>query len=81
MENITLFCLLANCETVNSEEAAVGARWRKAMDEEIRHKAIGVKWVYKVKKNVKGEIEKYKARFVVKGYSQRAEIDYERSML
>ena len=32
--------------------------------------ALGVKWVYKTKKNVKGDIESYKARLVVKGYNQ-----------
>ena len=34
-------------------------------------KTIGVKWVYKLKKNAKGEVERYKASLVVKGYSQR----------
>ena len=38
-------------------------------------KAIGVKWVYKVKKNVNGEIERYKVRLAVKGYSQKPGID------
>ena len=41
------------------------------------HKAIGVKWVYNVEKNAKGEIEKHKARLVEKGYSQNACIDYD----
>ena len=31
---------------------------------------IEVKWVYKAQKNVKGDIEHYKARLVVKGYNQ-----------
>ena len=39
--------------------------------------AIGVKWVHKAKKNVKGDIEHYKARLVVKGYNQKAGIDYD----
>nr|GEV11162.1 hypothetical protein [Tanacetum cinerariifolium] len=30
-------------------------------------KAIGVKWVYKAKKNAKGKVEKYKARIMAKG--------------
>ena len=40
------------------------------------YKTIGVKWVYKAKKNSKGEVERYKVRLVAKGYSQRAGIDY-----
>lgn len=38
---------------------------------------IGVKWVYRTKLNEKGEVNKYKARLVVKGYSQRYGIDYD----
>ena len=41
------------------------------------HKPIGVKWVYKIKKNAKGDVEKHKARLVTKGYSKKAEIDYD----
>nr|GEW30773.1 retrovirus-related Pol polyprotein from transposon TNT 1-94 [Tanacetum cinerariifolium] len=40
-------------------------------------KAIGFKWVYKAKKNAKGEVKKYKARLVAKGYKQKHGIDYE----
>ncbi|KAI9182272.1 hypothetical protein LWI28_023767 [Acer negundo] len=39
-------------------------------------KAIGVKWVYKTKRNVKGEVQRYKARLVAKGYKQKEGVDY-----
>ncbi len=67
--------------------------WDKAMDEEMvaldanrtweleplpkRKKAIGCKWMYKVKHNSDGSINKYKARLVAKGYAQTYGIDYE----
>ena len=38
---------------------------------------IGVKWVYKIKRNVKEEIERHKVRQVGKCYSQKDGIDYD----
>ena len=39
-------------------------------------KAIGSKWVFKVKRKADGSIDKYKARLVAKGYTQREGVDH-----
>ncbi|CAA7406713.1 unnamed protein product [Spirodela intermedia] len=39
-------------------------------------KAITVKWVYKVKYKLDGNVQKYKIKLVVKGYTQQQGIDY-----
>ena len=35
------------------------------------------KWIYNIKHAADGSIEKYKAIFVARGFSQKEEIDYE----
>lgn len=68
------------------------AEWIKAMDSEIESlkenktwklillpkgtKAIPCKWVFRLKLNSDGSIDKYKARLVVKGFRQKYGIDY-----
>jgi hypothetical protein len=42
-----------------------------------RKRLIGVKWIYEENKNVKEEVERYKAKLVTKGYSQKHEINYD----
>jgi hypothetical protein len=39
-------------------------------------KAIGSRWVFRVKKKADGSIERYKARLVAKGYAQRPGFDF-----
>jgi len=67
-------------------------KWRQAMQEEyLMHlenrtweivklppgkKAIGSGWVFRVKRNPDGSVERYKGRLVAKGFSQRPGQDY-----
>ncbi|XP_074342684.1 uncharacterized protein LOC141680325 [Apium graveolens] len=75
------------------EQAIVDDVWKQAMTEKIKsieknntwhltdlpkgHKAIDLKWVFKVKKDQHGEVTIHKARLVAKGYVQRYGVDYE----
>jgi hypothetical protein len=74
-------------------EAAKDAKWKEAMHQEILsieknntwklmdlppgHRPIGLKWVFKVKKDANGVVTKHKARLVAKGYVQKFGIDFE----
>lgn len=40
------------------------------------HKALGGKWVYKVKQDVDGNVAQFKAKWVVKGYLQQFGIEF-----
>ena len=36
----------------------------------LRKKTVGCRWIFTVKHNTNGSIERYKARLVAKGYTQ-----------
>ena len=40
-------------------------------------KTVGCRWVFSIKHKADGSIEQYKARLLVKGYTQKYGIDYQ----
>ena len=42
-------------------------------------KPIGNKWIYHIKHNLDGSIERYKARLVAKGFNQQDGVDYHKT--
>jgi hypothetical protein len=38
---------------------------------------VSSKWIYKIKHAVDGSVEKFKARFLARGFTQKEGIDYE----
>lgn len=80
-------------EPVSYQEAAADPMWVTAMQNELKalhlnqtwdlvplptdKKAIGSRWVFKVKLKADGSLERCKARLVAKGYNQKHGIDYE----
>jgi hypothetical protein len=90
---MALMTQLIDAEPSTYEEATQHGVWQEAMMEEYvsimkndvwevvprseGKKVVGSKWIYKVKHATDGCMDKYKARFMEKGFSQREGVDYE----
>nr|KYP60323.1 Retrovirus-related Pol polyprotein from transposon TNT 1-94 [Cajanus cajan]KYP60344.1 Retrovirus-related Pol polyprotein from transposon TNT 1-94 [Cajanus cajan] len=73
-------------------ESSNSQKWIDAMNEEIKSmrdndvwdlvpllegvKPIGCKWIFKTKRDSKGDVERFKARLVAKGFTHKEGIDY-----
>nr|GEZ03234.1 ribonuclease H-like domain, reverse transcriptase, RNA-dependent DNA polymerase [Tanacetum cinerariifolium] len=84
--------LLAEDEPRNYKAASSDQKWIEAIKVELDsinrnntwelttlpkgHKAIGLKWIFKTKKDANGNIIKHKARLVAQGYIQQHGIDF-----
>lgn len=79
-------------EPITIEEATQSKEWKMAMNQELKSiqkhnvwKLVNLppgkvplkcKWVFRIKKDSEGNIQRYKARLVTCGYSQKYGIDY-----
>ena len=86
-------CDFVDQEPTSYEEAAQKKEWVEAMTEEYQSilknevwdivpkpknkSVVSSNWIYKIKHASDGSIEKYKARFVARGFSHKEGIDYE----
>ncbi|KAK9911784.1 hypothetical protein M0R45_035674 [Rubus argutus] len=89
---IFLSKLSSEAEPRTFEEANQSTVWRKAMHDELKalddnktwsfvklpkgQKVVGARWIYKIKLNSDGRIERHKARLVAHGFTQTFGVDY-----
>jgi hypothetical protein len=89
---MALMCDLLEKDPTFFEEAIQKKEWEDAMPEEYQSiinndvweivprpkskDVVSSKWIFKIKHVVDGSIDKYKARFISHGFSQKESIDY-----
>ncbi|XP_074373562.1 putative mitochondrial protein AtMg00820 [Apium graveolens] len=80
-------------EPINFVQAAKDRNWKMAMERELQsieenrtwkltelprgQKAIGLKWIFKLKMDAQGNVVKHKERLITKGYVQEREVDFD----
>lgn len=90
---ITLVDIKSNHEPTSVKAAQTDKNWVKAMDNEIEalrinqtwdlvphqpgQNVVGCKWVFRLKENQDGTIDRYKARLVAKGFHQHEGLDFD----
>jgi hypothetical protein len=90
---MTLMCDLIEKDPTFFEESIQKKEWENSMTEEYQSiinndvweivpksknkDVVSSKWLYKIKHVADGSIEKHKASFVSRGFSQKEHIDYE----
>jgi hypothetical protein len=89
---LSLHTTLSEMEPSSYSKAVLDPRWRHAMQLEfdalisndtwtlcprpLQHNVIRNKWVFKIKKQADGTVERFKARLVAKGFDQQSGVDY-----
>lgn len=80
-------------EPISIQEALQSPHWTLVVQEEVYvlsvnntwsivplpsgRVSIGCKWLFRIKRNAHGDITRYKARFVAKGFSQKLRFDFQ----
>jgi hypothetical protein len=90
---VALMCNISDIKPSSFEEEDKLQVWKDAMLEKYRSiiknnvwdmvprpkdkSVVSSKWIYKIKHVVDGSVEKFKAIFVARGFTQKEQIDYE----